>query len=134
MIKKIILIAIFLIILVDPVFADKYYSDKANGYSGYAGATYAGSTAGMTSAEFNQHFNLAKTFAMQTRTFIGDCRKLSKAEAFLLWAALKEFNYSANEAYIVTIKENNSTLTLTLLVVITENGQDCNWYSIGYFI
>lgn len=129
--KKKSLIGVFVFLLIIPIYASelKRYTDWNNGYTGYAGADYIGTTKTIN----------PKTFSMEAEQRIRNlgvyitryCQKLSNQERYLLWSALGMYNYTDNEIYSVTIQQGKEILQL--VVVITNGGSSCNWYG-GWYV
>ena len=135
MIKRVfIFVFVLSIVSAVPLFAGemKNYSDWINGYSGTSGAEYMGTT---TEIDLEKLIMNGRQSFKQKAQYIGDCKKLTKEENFLLWSALNEFDYKDNEIYAVGIfwDHNTESAFLGLIAVITENGKSFNWYSVGYF-
>ena len=60
-------------------------------------------------------------------------QKMSKQENYLLWQALKEYDYQEGEVYVVAITPQGAIEILNLLVVIINNGDSLNWYG-GFYV
>lgn len=104
----------------------RWYSDSSKGYSGLAGADYMGTTKNINPSKF------ANEFEQRLRNIISRyCEKLSKAENFLMWSALEQYDYYQNEIYSVTILQGKQILQL--IVVIKDDGNSVDWYG-GWYV
>lgn len=125
--KKIILCFAFTFCISLASVFGRRYEDKKNGYSGLAMATYLGTIKeiddwGTITLLRNNH----EMDGHRTR----DCEKLSKAESFLMWSALEEYNFKKNEVYNILIFEGYDYLVLT----VTITGKDTlEWYGFYYY-
>ncbi len=107
----------------------KFYSDRQCGYSGYAMAEYIGTLdyIGPHACAGIQESNMYKSGCIK----VGHCSKVSKQENFLLWEALDEYHYRANEVYTVLILQDNQLLSLT--AVINKDRKSCALYGGSYW-
>ena len=145
MLKREYLFAILILFISMPLFASKkttYFSDYEKGYSGYATADYIGTANEISQDKYNEYFDAlvkrARTeFSRKNYTYLGNCRKLTKKDEWLVGCALKEYNYQDNEVYLVSIfytdvfPLDGHIESLTLIVVIKENSFE--WYDVGFF-
>lgn len=129
--KVIISLITFVLLWVTPIYAAdiKWYSDWKNGYCGYAGADYIGTTKNI---DPNAYANNAEAHLRSLGVYITRyCQKISKQENYLLWSALSMYNYSDGEVYAVTIQQGKEILNL--FVVIKDGGKSCSQYG-GWYI
>lgn len=134
--KKLIVVMVSLLMAVLPVTAErKHYSDRANGYGGYASATYKG-TANMTVLDYydsEAYFFFQKTMlGAMNLVLTRRLKKASNAENFLIWKALDEYDIEDGEVYSVAVTCDNSSETLGLMVEIFNNGNSYRCYG-GYY-
>lgn len=129
--RKFLIISFFFFFEIVHIFpADtRWYYDYSKGYSGYARADYLGTPKNINLSklanECEQHLrNIGVTIS-------GYCEKLSKAESFLMWSALEEYDYYQNEIYLVTIQQGKQILQL--YVVIKDDGNSVDWYG-GWYV
>ena len=129
-IKKIIFIFVLFIGLLISISATdiRFHSDSGNGWYGYSGADYVGTTKTVNPSQFAEE---AENRAARYFRIVRYCEKLSRQENFLLWSALNQYNYSNNEVYSVIIQQGYECLNL--IVVIKDNGNSCDWYGGAYW-
>lgn len=101
----------------------KYYSDLSNGYSGEAGAKYFGTTKTLDPSFLDSKEYFPKRVEQAGFIVTRHLEKLSKAENFLIWKALDEYNVEDGELYNVTVKCANSEEFLSLYAEICDNGK-----------
>lgn len=124
--KKAMLWFVLLCCTISPLVAQKYYSDRENGYSGKALAQYMG-TFPKKEIEEKAHM-MSYVFNMmamgQGLTFMGPLEKISKEVNFFIWSALNEYRFSDNEVYGITINSDNLPFIVLVFVIITDNGKN----------
>ena len=129
--RKILIISFFFFFEIVHIFpADmRWYSDYSKGYSGYAGADYIGTTKNINPSKFaNEGEQRLRNIGVTISRY---CEKLSKAESFLMWSALEQYDYYQNEIYSVTIQQGKQILQL--IVVIKDDGNSVDWYG-GWYV
>lgn len=107
----------------------KYYSDLLNGYSGVAGANCFGTTETLNPSFLDSTKYFPKRVEQAGFIVTRSLGKLSKAEKFLIWKALDEYNLEDGEVYNITIKCDNSKEFLNLYAEICSNGE--SFYDYG---
>ena len=135
--KKAHLILTFLLFFVSVLYADdmfteeRHYYDELTGYEGWASLMPLGTEAeakeyGFT---FDQLIEEIKE-QIETEATVSDCLKLSKKEIFLVWAALKDFDYEDCDSYMIIISDTPPDIakkSLCLLVTVTDDGKSFDW-------
>lgn len=101
----------------------KYYSDLLNGYSGVAGANCFGTTEALDPSFLDSKEYFPKRVEQAGFIITRHLEKLSKAENFLIWKALDEYNLEDGELYNITVKCDNSKEFLSLYAEICDNGK-----------
>lgn len=138
--KKLICLAVVMLVVAVCSGRVRYYSDQSTGYEGNAAADYVGNTVtkrGMFST-FDELVDYVKTdsismFDTEELFKVRYIEKLSKEESFLIWSALNEYDYEDGDLYAVTVDppELWGVLGWRLFgVCITNNGKSFKWVGI----
>lgn len=101
----------------------KFYYDYDSGYEGKARAFYVGTTQTINPSQSAKRLESVPNLIVTKY-----CEKLSKEETFLLWSALKEYDYKDNEVYLVNIYTGSYFGVLSLVAVIENNMKGLRWY------
>lgn len=100
----------------------KWYSDPVNQYGGFAGATYASSDDSLDLR--NVHEIAMKLMGDDISNYVGQYKKLSKEDTFLIWSSLKEWNYSTGDIYNVVVAYNSGIVLLVTVRIKKNNSFD----------
>lgn len=141
-IKKI-FITLVLLGLFFPAFSQntKLYRDYSKGYYGMSSAEYKGSSRDWSKAKiknFQDYKERMEGNWLQSMKNIfrvnRPCTKLSKSEQFLMWSALKEYDYHDGEIYCISIFEDvvNVSEFLGIIVLIKDNARNVDFF--GYYM
>jgi len=117
--KKIKLIPILIFVFTQFCFSQdielKNYYDVYKGFSRAAGAMYLGTTDDVSESDLNDFWEIAGT----------DVPKLTKNNMWLCKKALNEWDYEADELYLVLCAESvYATKCIMIFVKITGSGED----------
>lgn len=128
MIRKICCIVAVFFLFLQLCFSKKY-TDGLNNYIGEAVAECIGTTRTDT---LNDLFLDSKNELKADGVSVSEIKKLSLEENFLLWSALKEYDYSIGEIYTVVMFPKNSNKTFLIFVRIKgRRAIDWKGYSIS---
>lgn len=119
----------------------KHYSDSANGYDGFAGADYLGTTDTYDLSYYDTgdfiydvvEGDIKKNFEKQGYVITRPLTKLSKEEVFLIWKAVCEYDVHDGDVYGVFVQCENIGEYLSLDVEICDNGTNFRDYGGFYY-
>lgn len=139
--KLIMAAAVLLFTMLSMVGEVKHYSDKAKGYSGWAGIRYLGTTRTVDLDYYDTGDFVYDILYGETKEgyekdgfFITEpATKISKEESFLAWSALGEYDIEDGEVYEVCLQCENSERYLNFVAEICEKGSSFIQYGGFYF-
>ena len=133
--KKQIILIVVVLMLIPFAFSQNpnFYSNSLHGYFGYSSAFYFGKD---DEADIDIMLQIAKTAVTNTvkgmnYKFLSDIKKMTKEESFLLWQALREFDYEIGEYYLLAVFPK-SQYSAFILVKVTSS-DNIAWWDLGRY-
>ena len=101
----------------------KWYSDPVNQYSGFAGATYADSDDSLNLQSVHK-IAVKLTLENSPTNYVGEYKKLSQEDTFLIWSSLKEWDYKNGDIYNVVVAYQSGIMILVTVRIKKNNSFD----------